>query len=156
MRDDDGLCHADAAWRGVARREEVRSDPRPSGAGWRVAMGPSKLAAARRDGRGEERSRGLRARGGKRPCQIARRTFGYVKVRYRSIAKRANAHPRPARQRQPARVRQGREAGGVPGVSVAAARRRPWGQVCRESAQRGRERGPGTPEEAEYDQKLTG
>ena len=60
--DDGGLCHADAAWRGVARREEVRSDPRPSGAGWRVAMGPSKLAAARR-ARREERSRGLRARG---------------------------------------------------------------------------------------------
>ena len=61
------------------------------------------------------RSRGLRAREGKRPCQIARRTFGYARVRYRGIAKRASAHPRPARQRQPARVRQGREAGGVPG-----------------------------------------
>ena len=48
VRDDDGLCHADAGWRGVARREEVCSDPRPSGAGWRVAMGPSRPGAARR------------------------------------------------------------------------------------------------------------
>ena len=81
-------------------------------------MGPSKPGAARRarrDGRGEERSRGLRAREGKRPYQIVRRVFGYAKVRYRGIARNASAHPRPARQRQPARVRQGREAGGVPG-----------------------------------------
>ena len=90
VRDDDGLCHADAGWRGVARREEVRSDPHPSGAGWRVAMGPSRPGAARRarwDGRGEGRSRGLRAREGKRPCQIARRTLGYARVRYRGIAR---------------------------------------------------------------------
>ena len=89
VRDDGGLCHADAGWRGVARREEARSDPHPSGAGWRVAMGPSRPGAARRDGRGEERRRGLRAREGRRPRQIARRTFGYARVRYRGIAKRA-------------------------------------------------------------------
>ncbi|AKT48060.1 hypothetical protein ADJ70_02295 [Olsenella sp. oral taxon 807] len=116
--EDAGSGHADATWRGVARREKVRSDPRLPGAGWRVAMGPSRPGAARRarwDGRGEGRRRGLRAREGKRPCQIARRTFGYARVRYRGIAKGASAHPRPARQRQPARVRQGRETGGVPG-----------------------------------------
>ena len=48
VRDDDGLCYADAGWRGVARREEVRSDPHLSGTGWRVAMGPSRPGAARR------------------------------------------------------------------------------------------------------------
>ena len=56
-------------------------------------MGPSKPGAARRarrDGRGEGRSRGLRAREGKRPCQIVKRTFGYAKVRYRGIAKNAS------------------------------------------------------------------
>lgn len=118
MRDDDGLCYADATWRGVARREEVRSDPHLSGTGWRVAPGPPSLGPPGGPGgtqRGEGRSRGLRAREGKRPCQIARRTLGYAKVHYRGIAKRASVHPRPVRQRQPARVRQGREAGGVPG-----------------------------------------
>ena len=96
VRDDDEFCYADAGYRGVARREEVRSDPHLSGTGWRVAMGPSKPGAARRarwDGRGEGRSRGLRAHEGKRPCQIARRTFGYAKVRYRGIAKNASRIP---------------------------------------------------------------
>ena len=118
-----GPCHADAGWRGVAKRAEVASDPRLPGAGWRVAMGPSGPGAARRawrDGRGEGRSRGLRAREGKRPYQIARRTFGYAKVRYRGIAKNASVRPCPARQRQPARVRQGRQAE-LLGASVAAA-----------------------------------
>ena len=50
VRDDDGLCYADAGCRGVARREEVRSDPHLSKVDWRVAMGPSKPGAARRPG----------------------------------------------------------------------------------------------------------
>ena len=44
------------------------------------AAGPGRAA-------GEGRRRGLRAREGKRPCQIARRTFGYAKVRHRGIAR---------------------------------------------------------------------
>ena len=154
VRDDDEFCYADAAWRGVARREEVRSDPHPSGAGWRVAMGPSRPGAARRarwDGRGEGRSRGLRAREGKRPCQIARRTLGYAKVRYRGIAKNASAHPRPARRRQPARARQGREAGGVPGGLRGGRLTAAEGTVCREGARRS----PGRPRRSEHDQKST-
>ena len=124
VRDDDGLCYADAGWRGVARREEVRSDPHPSGAGWRVAMGPSRPGAARRArwaGRGEGRSRGLRAREGKRPCQIARRTFGYAKVRYRGIAKNASRIPALlASANLPVCARAGRQ-GEFLGASVAAA-----------------------------------
>ncbi|WP_050342652.1 IS5/IS1182 family transposase [Olsenella sp. oral taxon 807] len=147
VRDDDEFCYADAGYRGVARREEVRSDPHLSGIDWRVAMGPSRPGAARRarwDGRGEGRSRGLRAREGKRPCQIARRAFGYARVRYRGIAKRASAHPRPARQRQPARVRQGREAGGVPGGLRGGRLTAAEGT----GVPRGRPEGPGTPGEA--------
>ena len=124
VRDDDEFCYADAAWRGVARREEVRSDPHPSGAGWRVAMGPSRPGAARRarwDGRGEGRSRGLRAREGKRPCQIARRTFGYAKVRYRGIAKNASRIPALlASANLPVCARAGRQ-GEFLGATVAAA-----------------------------------
>lgn len=96
VRDDDEFCYADAGWRGVARREEVRSDPRLSGIDWRVAMGPSKLRAARRArwaDRGEERRKAsVRARA-EHPYQIARRTFGYAKVRYRGIAKNASRIP---------------------------------------------------------------
>ena len=109
---------------------------------WRVAMGPSKpgaLAPARRADRGKERSRGPRAREGKRPCRIVRRVFGYAKVRYCGIAKGASAHPRPARQRRPARVRQGREAGGVPGGHGGGRLTAAEGTVCREGARRGRE-----------------
>ena len=93
VRDDDGLCYADAGWRGVARREEVRSDPHLSGTGWRVAMGPSRpgaLAAAQWADRGEERRKAsVRARA-EHPYQIVKRVFGYAKVRYRGIAKNAS------------------------------------------------------------------
>ena len=143
-----GPCHANAGWRGVAKRAEVASDPRLPGAGWRVAMGPSRPGAARRarwDGRGEGRSRGLRAREGKRPCQIARRTFGYATVRYRSIAKRASARPRPARQRQPAHVRQGREAGGVPGGLRGGRLTAAGGTGVPRGRPEGPREGPGTP-----------
>ncbi len=115
------------------------------------AAGPGRAA-------GEGRRRGLRAREGKRPCQIARRTFGYAKVRYRGIARGASARPRPARQRQPARVRQGREAGGVPGGLRGGRLTAAEGTVCREGARRGRERGPGRPgrpQRSEHDQRST-
>ena len=124
VRDDDGLCYADATWRGVARREEVRSDPHLSEVDWRVAMGPSKpgaLSPARWDGRGEERSRGLRAREGKRPYQIVKRTFGYAKVRYRGIAKNASRIPALlASANLPVCARAGRQ-GEFLGATVAAA-----------------------------------
>ena len=55
----------------------------------------------------------------------------------------ASAHPRPARQRQPARARQGREAGCVPGGLRGGRLTAAEGTVCREGARRGRERGPG-------------
>ena len=136
VRDDDEFCYADAAWRGVARREEVRSDPHLSEIDWRVAMGPSRPGAARRArwaDRGEERSRGLRAREGRAPLP--------------------DRHP--ARQRQPAHVRQGREAGGVPGglrggrLTAAEGTGVPRG---RPEGPRGR---PGRPQRSEYDQKST-
>ena len=87
-------------------------------------MGPSRPGAARRarwDGRGEERRRGLRAREGKRPCQIARRTFGYAKVRYRGIAKNASRIlTLLASANLPVCARAGRQ-GEFLGASVAAA-----------------------------------
>ncbi len=93
VRDDDEFCYADAGYRGVARREEVRSDPHLSKVDWRVAMGPSKLRAlspARWADRGEERRKAsVRARA-EHPYQIVKRVFGYAKVRYRGIAKNAS------------------------------------------------------------------
>ena len=87
-------------------------------------MGPSRpgaLAAARWADRGEGRSRGLRAREGKRPCQIARRTFGYAKVRYRGIAKNASRIPALlASANLPVCARAGRQEEFL-GASVAAA-----------------------------------
>ena len=117
VRDDDEFCYADAGYRGVARREEVRSDPHLSKVDWRVAMGPSRPGAARRarrDGRGEERSRGLRAREGRAPLPDRQ---AHLRLREGALPRHREGgepHPHPARQRQPARVRQGREAGGVP------------------------------------------
>ena len=124
VRDDDEFCYADAGYRGVARREEVRSDPHLSGIDWRVAMGPSKLRAARRArwaDRGEERRKAsVRARA-EHPYQIARRTFGYAKVRYRGIAKNASRIPALlASANLPVCARAGRQ-GEFLGASVAAA-----------------------------------
>ena len=73
------------------------------------------------DGRGEGRRRGLRAREGKRPCQIARRTFGYAKVRYRGIARNASRIPALlASANLPVCARAGRQ-GDFLGASVTAA-----------------------------------
>ena len=86
-------------------------------------MGPSRPGAARRARRvgAGGRSRGLRAREGKRPCQIARRTFGYAKVRYRGIAKRASRIPALlASANLPVCARAGRQEE-LLGASVAAA-----------------------------------
>ena len=124
VRDDDEFCYADAGYRGVARREEVRSDPHLSGIDWRVAMGPSKLralAAARWADRGEERRKAsVRARA-EHPYQIVKRTFGYAKVRYRGIAKRASRIPALlASANLPVCARAGRQEEFL-GASVAAA-----------------------------------
>ena len=124
VRDDDEFCYADAGYRGVARREEVRSDPHLSGIDWRVAMGPSKLralAAARWADRGEERRKAsVRARA-EHPYQIVKRTFGYARVRYRGIAKRASRIPALlASANLPVCARAGRQEEFL-GASVAAA-----------------------------------
>lgn len=58
-------------------------------------MGTSEFGATRRaqrDGRGGQ-SRSRRVCESKYPCQVTRRTLGYTKVRYCSIAKGADAHP---------------------------------------------------------------
>ena len=110
-------------------------------------MGPSRPGAARRarwDGRGEGRSRGLRAREGKRPYQIARRTFGYARVRYRGIAKRASRIPALlASANLPVCARAGRQAEFL-GTSVAAAE----GTGVPRGGPEGPREGPGTPGEA--------
>lgn len=51
-------------------------------------------------GRARGQSRSLRVRESKYSCQVARRTLGYTKVRYCSIAKGADAHPSETIQTQ--------------------------------------------------------
>ena len=51
-------------------------------------------------GRARGQSRSLRVRESKYPCQVARRTLGYTKVRYCDIAKKADAHPSETIQTQ--------------------------------------------------------
>lgn len=82
---------------------------------WRAisAPGPRGLPA----GTGAERG-GAEASVRARASAPARSPGGSSATRGRAtaaVAKGASAHPRPARQRQPARVHQGREAGGPPG-----------------------------------------
>lgn len=50
--------------------------------------------------RARGRSRSLPVRESKYPCQVARCTLGYTKVRYCDIAKKADAHPTDAIQSQ--------------------------------------------------------
>ena len=151
VRDDDEFCYADAGYRGVARREEVRSDPHLSKVDWRVAMGPSKpgaLSPARWADRGEERSRGLRAREGRAPLpdrQAGLRLREGAPPRHRE---EREPHPRPARQRQPARVRQGREAGGVPGGHGGGRLTAAEGTGVPRGRPEGPREGPGTPGKA--------
>lgn len=62
VQGNDGLYHVNADLWGVARHNES-TQIRLSKADWRVTMGPSESGAtrrARRNGRGEERSRSLR------------------------------------------------------------------------------------------------
>lgn len=51
-------------------------------------------------GRARGQSQSLRVRESKYSCQVARRTLGYTKVRYCSIAKGADAHPSETIQTQ--------------------------------------------------------
>ena len=92
VRDDDRFCYADAGYRGVARRDEVASDPSLSGIDWRVAMGPSRLRSlcpAQWADRDEERRKASVRSKAEHPYQLLKRAFGYAKCRYRGIAKNA-------------------------------------------------------------------
>ena len=65
-------------------------------------MGPSESGAARRAQR-DRRGGGAKAsvcERAKYPCQVARRTLGYTKVRYCDIAKKADTHPSETIQTQ--------------------------------------------------------
>lgn len=65
-------------------------------------MGPSESGAARRAQR-DRRGGGAKAsvcERAKYPCQVARRTLDYTKIRYCDIAKKADAHPSETIQTQ--------------------------------------------------------
>lgn len=99
VQSNDSLYHANADLRGVARHKESAWIRAPSGTGWSVAMDPSESGAAQR----AQRDRGgaeASVRENKYPCQVARCTLGYTKVRYCDIAKKADAHPSETIQTQ--------------------------------------------------------
>ena len=151
VRPDDEFCYADATWRGA---RQARGGP----------LGPAPLQGRLARGHGPLQARGPlpgpvgRARGGAEPRPPCARGQAPLPDRQADLRLREGPlprhreerepHPRPARQRQPARVRQGREAGGVPGGHGGGRLTAAEGTVCREGARRGRERGLGRPREA--------
>ena len=88
VRDDDGLYYVNAGQWSVTRHKEsvrTRAPQGPAGAShgylriWGHTTGPTRQA--------RERSKSLRVRESKYPCQVTRRTLDYTKVRYCGIAK---------------------------------------------------------------------
>lgn len=93
VREDDSFCYADSGYTGVAKREEVASDPRLSQVDWVVAERPSRVRGAR----GLAAEHGIESRKASVRSKvehvflIVKRQFGYSKCRYRGLAKNASA-----------------------------------------------------------------
>ena len=154
VRDDDGLCYADAGWRGVARREEVRSDPHPSGCVLSSCFEQMGLRWAP-PGPGPHGGPGGWARGAepRPPCARGQAPLpdrqAHLRLREGPLPRHREErepHPHPARQRQPAHVRQGREAGGVPGGLRGGRLTAAEGTGVPRGRPEGPREGPGTPE----------
>lgn len=90
VREDDAFCYGDSGYTGVAKREEVASDPRLSSIEWRTARRPSSIASLDAPG-GDERAierrlASVRAKV-EHPFQVIKLRFGWRKTRYRGIGK---------------------------------------------------------------------
>ena len=90
VRADDEVVYADAGYQGAARRPEFAGDGALSGIQWRVAArkGVVKTMPAP-DREVESRKASVRAKV-EHPFLIIKRDFGFIKTRYRGLAKNRN------------------------------------------------------------------
>ena len=90
VRDDDEVVYADAGYQGVERRREVAENEHLSGVEWRVAARKGRLKMMpEHDRHLESRKASVRAKV-EHPFLIIKRDFGFIKTRYRGIAKNLN------------------------------------------------------------------
>jgi len=90
VRDDDEVVYADAGYQGVERRREVAENEHLSGVQWRVAARKGRLKMMpEHDRHLESRKAAVRAKV-EHPFLIIKRDFGFIKTRYRGIAKNLN------------------------------------------------------------------
>ena len=90
VRDDDEVVYADAGYQGVERRREVAENEHLSGVEWRVAARKGWLKTMpEHDQHLESRKASVRAKV-EHPFLIIKRDFGFIKTRYRGIAKNLN------------------------------------------------------------------
>lgn len=90
VRADDGVVYTDAGYQGVAKRPEVVADAHLSTIEWKVAARKGRLKTMHPVARAiEARQASIRAKV-EHPFLIIKRDFGFVKTRYRGIAKNLN------------------------------------------------------------------
>ncbi len=90
IRDDDQVVYADAGYRGVEKRAEIRDDPHLSGVEFRVGISKGRLKGLHPlDRRIESRKASIRAKV-EHPFLILKRDFGFTKTRYRGLVKNLN------------------------------------------------------------------
>ena len=90
VRDDDEVVYADAGYQGVQRRRDVAENEHLSGVEWRVAARKGWLKMMPEPDRHlESRKAAVRAKV-EHPFLIIKRDFGFIKTRYRGIAKNLN------------------------------------------------------------------
>ena len=90
VRADDQVVYADAGYQGIAKQAEVIGDEHLSTVEWRVAARKGMLRTMPvHDQQIESRKASVRAKV-EHPFLIVKRDFGFVKTRYRGIAKNLN------------------------------------------------------------------
>lgn len=90
VRDDDEVVYADAGYQGVEKRLDVTASEALSAIEWRVAARKGALRAMPAQDRAIASAQaGVRAKV-EHPFLIVKRDFGFVKTRYRGIAKNLN------------------------------------------------------------------
>lgn len=87
IRVDDRVVYADAGYQGVEKRPEITGDEHMAGIEWKVAARKGVLKTMPEQDRViESRQAGVRAKV-EHPFLVIKRDFGFVKTRYRGIAK---------------------------------------------------------------------
>jgi IS5 family transposase len=90
VRADDEVIYADAGYQGVDKRPEVAGHEHLSTVQFRVAARKGRLASMSEPDRAEEsRKASVRAKV-EHPFLIVKRDFGFIKTRYRGLAKNLN------------------------------------------------------------------